>query len=701
MLQVASKMSDASKSKIDLLLQKFVVVLNTIRKSHNRPIPMLGCADAYSVLLKNKLLPQVKVKAKKSDEKSKKLRAIGDKAYIAQYFEEARRNYTSAICCAKPGGESIALAYASRSAVHFELQDHRDAISDINHAFSTGKYPVEKHHVLYERRAKSYLGLSQYTKALADAKKVVSYVINGNKDKEKVISNLTIVEDQEKVISLLTDDEPNQEKVDRLKSLIQIIAKCVGKTDIPQLDPIEPKLSHERSENIKGAFCAMELATSPKMGRHMVATIDISPGDILAVEKPVVSVLKPEFYDSFCDNCKMRCNSSIPCLTCNHVVFCSERCRLVSWESHHSIECDMLPTFIDLGLKLHALNAVRAFLVATKCGRDFEGQSDNQVYHDISNLATHEQYRLRPKIIALASCVLHILIRATKLFDTSVELVGTSTRGQEPLLNLNHILAGNFIAKCLKMVPYNAFDIGESSLMPSMDFDFTLVGGALYSTLCLINHSCDPNVFLYLFDERTRVIAAVKPIKKGDQIFVTYGPMFIHQTLDDRQKELKTKYLFDCKCDPCLYDWPIWAELNDTPTFVSDAHPDVREDITNSINEVHELWRVVENEPITEEQSTTMLQYLSLYDKGVERPWKYHYVAEEIIKKQFSFKQKYVVGKQQERSMAPLRNIFIVFCLVVVVGIHLLILVDERTLTQLSPQYLLSFAPRSQSSILV
>ena len=43
---------------------------------------------------------------------------------------------------------------------------------------------------------------------------------------------------------------------------------------------------------------------------------------------------------------------------------------------------------------------------------------------------------------------------------------------------------------------------------------YVLIGTAVYPTLALLNHSCDPNITKY-FDGRTVVVVAGKAISKG------------------------------------------------------------------------------------------------------------------------------------------------------------------------------------------
>lgn len=47
-------------------------------------------------------------------------------------------------------------------------------------------------------------------------------------------------------------------------------------------------------------------------GRHLIASEKIEYGELLIFENPFAFVLLPEYYDSFCFNCCIPLNYSIP-----------------------------------------------------------------------------------------------------------------------------------------------------------------------------------------------------------------------------------------------------------------------------------------------------------------------------------------------------------------------------------------------------
>jgi SET and MYND domain-containing protein len=76
----------------------------------------------------------------------------------------------------------------------------------------------------------------------------------------------------------------------------------------------------------------------------------------------------------------------------------------------------------------------------------------------------------------------------------------------------------------------------------------TVIGVALDPFASLINHSCDPNAFVFCEGNQLRA-RSLRPIVAGDEITFSYT----NETYDYifRQKQLKSKYFFTCKCKPC------------------------------------------------------------------------------------------------------------------------------------------------------
>lgn len=90
-------------------------------------------------------------------------------------------------------------------------------------------------------------------------------------------------------------------------------------------------------------------------------------------------------------------------------------------------------------------------------------------------------------------------------------------------------------------VELNAFTFAD----PLYDY----IGVYLHPFAALINHSCDYNSIV-VFDGEEVFVKAVRPIKKGEQIFISY--IDATNPCDIRRKELMERYFFHCQCSKCV-----------------------------------------------------------------------------------------------------------------------------------------------------
>lgn len=58
------------------------------------------------------------------------------------------------------------------------------------------------------------------------------------------------------------------------------------------------------------------------------------------------------------------------------------------------------------------------------------------------------------------------------------------------------------------------------------------------------------------------VLCALHPIKTGDYVGENYGPIYTKQNLLQRQRNLRSRYWFQCKCISCRENWQLLEKLN-------------------------------------------------------------------------------------------------------------------------------------------
>ena len=92
-----------------------------------------------------------------------------------------------------------------------------------------------------------------------------------------------------------------------------------------------------------------------------------------------------------------------------------------------------------------------------------------------------------------------------------------------------------------------------------------VIAHGLFPTLCLLNHSCDNNVYKY-FAGDTVVVIAHKNILEGEEVTEEYFPSVQAFPKDQRRIWLMEHYWFDCQCYACDKDLP---QIQTVPTQYS------------------------------------------------------------------------------------------------------------------------------------
>ena len=98
------------------------------------------------------------------------------------------------------------------------------------------------------------------------------------------------------------------------------------------------------------------------------------------------------------------------------------------------------------------------------------------------------------------------------------------------------------------VIPKNAF--GNQGQCTSED---------IYDVLSLTNHSCAPNLEHFTAGNRY-YYQTVRPIKKDEQVFISYLGELAYQAASSRREYLQKNWGFDCTCNKCK----IWNFRNET-----------------------------------------------------------------------------------------------------------------------------------------
>ncbi|KAI1492103.1 hypothetical protein F5X96DRAFT_628361 [Biscogniauxia mediterranea] len=280
-------------------------------------------------------------------------------------------------------------------------------------------------------------------------------------------------------------------------------------------------------------------------GRGLFARKDFAPGDlVLAIDRPLVAEPEVERMLDTCAWCFQRgatdpveraraASMGMPtgvievksCTGCRRVGYCSKTCQAKAWKREHKYECKILAPKDQPDLPVHVRAVIK---LLGRLQADPEGKNGSLL--DI--------LKFRP---AGEPSALHEFSQQDpKRFD-DFKMLGHAVWkycGEPKLENMDAQAASRAL---LINVMCNCFELssGLDDIHLGIGFD-PLVSSA--------NHSCDPNA-VQVFNQPETILRAIKPIKKGDEIFLKYTD--VTNPFSVRQADLKKTHLFTCQCSKC------------------------------------------------------------------------------------------------------------------------------------------------------
>ncbi|XP_023318394.1 SET and MYND domain-containing protein 4-like [Trichogramma pretiosum] len=585
---------------MDIAKEKILAVKKNNTKGYGM---QKECEALVGYVLKNMIksnMPPL-VAEVKNDKDSAKFREEGNQSFVSGDDDDAIEKYTMSLAFAK-SRESMGLAFANRSAALYRKQLYRECLIDIDAALGHG-YPEDKRIKLKERAVKAVASLRQLCSGKdqnmndlpaasvprappqpQDSSKTTSNGTGGNGSELKdyaLIKN--IIEDgkssdkssQRSVSSSSSDDGLVKE------SLEEMMSKSSRGPPRYVVEEGELALAYGANDEVPALSKGATIVYTEKYGRHLVATQHFKAGDIILTENPYAYVIYREKYYTHCHHCLTRSFNLISCPHCPIAQYCSEKCMRDAWQLAHQLECPIHAVFSKLlnvdKDKIRILTKItRMLIIATKSGRAIDelrkdcleaeknpdkrkqGFTDAGIFDSASarcalSLATN--LPVRPPIeISAFSCIsaLAVILLAlrTKFFQDT-------THTAEQLRDLaekddDMVFCAAIVFRSCVIISSNSFSVQQE---PGVK-----VGSGLYVTASLLNHSCCPNTFRHYFGLQM-VTRALEPIKPGDQIFTCYGGGYQYMGRSERRRKMAESYFFDCDCQACAEDWPIYLDI--------------------------------------------------------------------------------------------------------------------------------------------
>ncbi|XP_025991232.2 SET and MYND domain-containing protein 4 isoform X2 [Solenopsis invicta] len=501
----------------------------------------------------------------KNAKESEKLREKGNKIFIKGALNnirciEALKLYTKSISVAPYPSEQLALGYANRSAVLFQLGLYLECIQDIDRALALN-YPDNLRAKLYLRKSECLMILGN--QSVDDTLKKVQHWL------DKMSLNDT-------------SREKLKTKLDVLRNRNTQTKLCATDTRRKVLESPLPTIASHNDE-VPCASDAVVIKYNNHYGRHIVATRDICPGEVIAVEKPYSLILKQENMQTHCSNCLRVCWANIPCNYCTYAMYCSEECKNIEWKKCHDVECAIFPALIEYSFYNLDWCSIRLAVLALRDaggmkelrtmlkevdehadprtrGFSQDGKLHSDRYISVYSLVTNSEKRSVSDLFKRSldtSFILYYLATRTVIFGAKLP------EDLNILINNDDItFFGGLILRHQQIIPSNMHTFGEMQ-----GLEYKERGIASMPFLSLINHSCDPNILRHSRSEHI-VLYAMYPIRKGEQLLDNYGTHYAIMSKPMRHQKLLKQYYFTCDCIPCQEDWPLYHEVKSYKTLV-------------------------------------------------------------------------------------------------------------------------------------
>ena len=270
------------------------------------------------------------------------------------------------------------------------------------------------------------------------------------------------------------------------------------------------------------------IVTSPGVGRHLVATRDIGPGEVIMSEPPITG--GPRQY------------TSPVCLGCHAPVSLSGyRCQTCSWPMCGP-QCETLPLHLA-ECQIFARAGIKPTSLKRKNGEAMEPEME--IEHPIYECVT-------PLRVCLSKLSSPENWKVVQKMETHREVRKMSENHVHNKHNIVKFLLDH--VKLAEHIP----DITEDDIFRANDvldvnaFEIRGVGGSLrglFPMTAMMNSSCSPNTQNSIDTDWVCRVRAVRVIKKGEEICDTYTATLCNTLY--RRRSLKNAKYFDCCCPRC------------------------------------------------------------------------------------------------------------------------------------------------------
>ncbi|XP_016837931.2 SET and MYND domain-containing protein DDB_G0273589-like [Nasonia vitripennis] len=367
----------------------------------------------------------------------------------------------------------------------------------------------------------------------------------------------------------------------RKANCLELIDKSTDPEDYDTSDELEIP-AFTPSKEVPCAADCVKIVYNKQFGRHIIATRDIEPGEVITAETSYAAFPNGNQLYLNCSHCLCLAWNGIPCDSCAHFIFCSEECKKEAWNAYHDIECRIIPyIFLNITEKSNyasIMTSARIFITAAKkegiknmleiaesidkqdsCTSVWSNKGFNyETFSSCYNLITHENSFEHEQIYKCqANIILNLLYTYTDIINT-LQKTDSDAKNSYDIVQIFSALE-KILIKLLKIVAFNSYgyEIHHGTYHLKVKNQFLMpdsVKGIIVTLFsAFFNHSCYPNISRIFMPKRKMATITILPVKKGEQLSIDYGVSIVTEK-QGRQAYLKHNYHFTCECEGCKND---------------------------------------------------------------------------------------------------------------------------------------------------
>lgn len=275
--------------------------------------------------------------------------------------------------------------------------------------------------------------------------------------------------------------------------------------------------------------------------RHIIAKSDIQAGKTVLIEEPFAFRMI-ETICAFCIICMKKAMNFVPCDQCTSAMICRD---CMDKKYLHDMECDKDQCTRMLQKWLRCIFTVIGEFPTAADLMEFIETTLKQAVKQAPHPFTDKMSKYREFL------KLNVCARSIK----EEEIL------REAFIAYNYMLNQKSFQKFFTIEPERRF-LMHWLVHHSYIFDCNSFGGPRDESVFILssyfNHSCEPNLIVSVCGS-TQTVITLRPIKKGQQLFVNYKQENDIRTVETqstrkRQKRLSEMYGFQCRCNRCEFD---------------------------------------------------------------------------------------------------------------------------------------------------